>query len=509
MRSLRHVTTFALVVGAAVAGLVPGSMPAARADHDPVHTDLVVDTFADTFDGSCGDGSCSLRDAVASVPDGGSIGLPAGFFGLTRTGDDPIGEGAIELDRSMTIRGLGLTASFLDGSGLEDRLFEVRRGARVRLIDLTLLGGDVGSEAGGAIRVRRGALAVDEVTLTDNRATDGGAIAVAGPGGRLSVRRSILLDNVATAQGGAISVGAGGTLRLRRSALAGNVARQLGGAVMSSASTSVTITDTTLARNRAGDRGGALHLSGTALIDRATVARNRADRHAGVSAQPGSDVTFAGSIVADNIGVSASPQCSRRVGSRGFNIEGGGDSCRFDARGDLVRADARLRTFGPYGGPTPTIALRADSPAIDRGGVCGRWDQRGAPRRNRCDAGGYELVRCLGRPVDIVGTPGDDELSGGRGPDTFLGLAGNDEFQGSLGHDRACGNGGADLLLGGPGRDRLHAGAGDDRLEGEAGNDVLIGGPGADLLIGGPGHDVCIVDRHDRWRGCEVVRQRR
>ena len=56
-----------------------------------------------------------------------------------------------------------------------------------------------------------------------------------------------------------------------------------------------------------------------------------------------------------------------------------------------------------------------------------------------------------GRPSNIVGTPGDDELTGGREPDTFFGLGGDDEFQGSLGRDDACGGGGGDHLIGGPG----------------------------------------------------------
>jgi CSLREA domain-containing protein len=40
---------------------------------------LTVDTFEDTYDGSCTNGDCSLRDAVASVDDGGTVRLPPGF----------------------------------------------------------------------------------------------------------------------------------------------------------------------------------------------------------------------------------------------------------------------------------------------------------------------------------------------------------------------------------------------------------------------------------------------
>jgi Ca2+-binding RTX toxin-like protein len=125
----------------------------------------------------------------------------------------------------------------------------------------------------------------------------------------------------------------------------------------------------------------------------------------------------------------------------------------------------------------------ASSPAIDMGGRCSRSDQRGAPRDDRCDGGAYERVFCLGRAVNIVGTPGDDELSGGREPDAFLGLAGDDEFQGSLNDDVACGSGGDDHLIGGPGDDRLAGGRGNDVLDGEGGRDRCWGGPGRDELI--------------------------
>jgi hypothetical protein len=150
------------------------------------------------------------------------------------------------------------------------------------------------------------------------------------------------------------------------------------------------------------------------------------------------------------------------------------------------------------------MALSVRSPAADLAGDCGGRDQRGAPRDRRCDAGAYEIVRCLGRPVNIVGTPDEDELSGGRGRDVFLGMAGSDEFQGSIGRDRACGGPGDDLLIAGPGNDRFAGEAGDDRVKGEAGRDLLYAGPGRDQLVGGPGRDRCELDAADRDpRGCE------
>jgi hypothetical protein len=197
--------------------------------------------------------------------------------------------------------------------------------------------------------------------------------------------------------------------------------------------------------------------------------------------------------------------CAAALVSLGGNA-GFARGCGLRSTADHTGIDPRLRRLGAYGGPTPTMALRPDSPAVGAAGGCGEpADQRGAPRDRRCDAGAYELVRCLGRPVDIVGSRGDDELSGGRGPDVFLGLGGDDEFQGSIGKDRACGGAGDDLLIAGPGDDRFDGGRGNDRVKGERGGDWVWGGPGRDRVVGGPGEDTCQSERRDHEpRGCEV-----
>jgi hypothetical protein len=132
------------------------------------------------------------------------------------------------------------------------------------------------------------------------------------------------------------------------------------------------------------------------------------------------------------------------------------------------------------GGPTPTHALKAGSPALGHGAGCNHRDQRRAPRAD-CDSGAYELVLCLGRPTTIVGTPGPDDLSGGLGRDVFLGLGGN----------------GDDRLIGGPGDDSLAGNRGRDVLLGEGGDDILLGGRGAGVCRGGDGHDLT--------RRCETV----
>ena len=97
---------------------------------------------------------------------------------------------------------------------------------------------------------------------------------------------------------------------------------------------------------------------------------------------------------------------------------------------------------------------------------------------------------CKGIPATIVGTSGNDVLSGTPGRDVTVGLTGNDKLSGLAGND---------LICGGYGADRLHGGSGNDSLAGEQGgkvhtdhgwrisNDVLFGDAGDDFFS--PGYD--------------------
>ena len=97
--------------------------------------------------------------------------------------------------------------------------------------------------------------------------------------------------------------------------------------------------------------------------------------------------------------------------------------------------------------------------------------------------------------LNLVGTDGDDVLTGGPGADTILGGAGSDQITGGGGDDwieggNETGVGQGDHIDAGAGNDSVDGGAGDDVLAGGTGNDGLIGGDGNDQLTGGAGDDV-------------------
>ncbi|MGH2678899.1 MAG: choice-of-anchor Q domain-containing protein [Actinomycetota bacterium] len=446
---------------------------------------LTVNTYEDTFDGSCGDGDCSVRDAIAAVDPGGTVGLPPGFYALSLTGTGPE-SGDIDLARPVTIVGIGETGSFLDASALGDRVFDVS--ADVTLRHLTLLGGNHVAR-GGIIRATAGSLAVRVATLFGGRADDGGAVAVGG-NATASIDRSWISAGRAGFRGGALFVR--GATVVSRSTISENRAVGGGGAFVAP-SASLSIDDSTVSRNVA-ERGGGIHALGDVALFSSTIARNRADVGGAVLASTASEST-AGNVVFAGNDAARGPLCVRRLSSLGANVADVG-GCGLIGPGDRAGVDPRVGILRQNGGPTPTHALKTDSPAVGRASGCNPVDQRGAPRSD-CDSGAYEVVLCLGRPITIVGTPGPDELSGGPGRDVFLGLGEDDEFQGSLDADRACGGPGDDRLIGGPGNDRLAGNRGRDLLEGEGGVDRLIGGRGADVCRGGTGPDIT-------WH-CETV----
>lgn len=100
---------------------------------------------------------------------------------------------------------------------------------------------------------------------------------------------------------------------------------------------------------------------------------------------------------------------------------------------------------------------------------------------------------CFGRPATIVGTSGDDTLTGQSGvSDVIVGLGGNDTIIGGdfyegdaipgTAPDYICGGPGDDHIIGGPGNDHINGGSGNDYIKPGRGDDVANGNGGNDTL---------------------------
>ena len=465
---------------------------------------IAVNTQADEY--ATNSAACALREAIEAAnidaDFGGCTGaaagldtitLPAGTYTLSLAPTiDGNSDGDLNIESDITLDPTGVVT--IDG-GTIDRVFSTGSATAFTISDLTITRGTTPDEGAGILNA--GTLTLTGVTLTGNQAGFGG---------------------------GAIS-NAGGTVTLRNVTISGNQAD--------------------------GDGGGLNNLAGPVTLNNVTFADNVADNDAdglgdggGLHVDAG-PVTISNTLLGGNQDKSTGadpnhPDCSGSVTSGGSNLIQNTTGCTVGGTttGNITGSNPQLMALADNGGPTPTHALRKGSPAVDAGNpaapgsgatACETTDQRSIPRPQgpRCDIGSFEReqpseVQCLGRPVTMTGTSGNDVLTGTTkrdviralgGDDVIDALGGNDRVCAGAGNDRVNGRSGRDVVAGGAGNERIRGAGGDDdlrgqggrdRLKGKGGDDVLRGGPEPDALNGGGGIDTCRGGGgRDRIRRCE------
>lgn len=432
MRIVRH-----LSIAATLAGLLWAIVPAASA------ATFTVTRFDDPYPGPCRPASCTLREAVLasnSSPGPDTILAPAGDYTLILTGLD------LPISDTLTIRGVGGQA-VVDANGLQTgtRAFEIGPGVNATFEHVSARSGNPPADAdgivrGGAVRVDSGAsltmtdgivrtsnaagsssqgggiytdgqLMLNGVTVEDNQSGSGGGIYVAA-GGFAKADNSTLQNNSATSGGGI--AGTGGAL-FTRSLLTGN-SGAFGGAVETNSCGSFKFIYTTISGNYASQRGGAIYAEDAGIfLNNATVSSNDTNGAGGgvaVFYSPNGCATHVfldSTILAGNADTMGSPDCrdlsaaGNLVSSIGHNVVGDQSGCAITpAPGDQIGSsgspvDPKLMPLAPNGGPTETMALQPDSPAVEKGdrGSCEQTDQRGIAIGQDgdagCDVGAYEL----------------------------------------------------------------------------------------------------------------------
>ncbi len=283
--------------------------------------------------------------------------------------------------------------------------------------DNLTLGLNSGAEGGGIFN--EGNLTVSTSTLNNNSVTghfsDGGGIFNTNTG-TLEVINSTLSGNSAQETGGGIANG--GNSIIKNSTLSGNSAPQGGGIENFG---TMTVSNSTLSGNSASGKsntpvalannGGGIYNSRTLTLVFSTLTLNSAANGGGVFNNPSSPSlnysigSARNTIIASNLlnenGVN--PDVSGTFSSNGYNLIGDSTgSTGFGSLGDLVGTsdnpiDPRLAPLDFYGGPTQTISLLPDSPAIDAGDPTvldtdSTTDQRGLPRVSNVgsDIGAFE-----------------------------------------------------------------------------------------------------------------------
>ncbi len=302
---------------------------------------------------------------------------------------------------------------------------------------------------GGAVLNRGSTLTVVNTIFRDNEATsynegggqygnggglyiDGMAYEDVGPAGDLHLCGSIFFNNGAKQHGSAVfgyfyagstayidrchfdgntftgsPAGSGGLyhgavpLWLTNSTFSGNTALQGHGAAIqmeSSAGTEVHATNCTFHGNEAEGNAGAIFASNSPLVaTNCTFAENRADYAPAIFKGQSGSVTLTNSIFANN-GTDnefSAVACHETFADGGGNIQwpatknNGNDDT--PCTEGILFADPLLGALGDHEGPTPTLPLGADSPAIGLGTDCPTTDQTGAARAATCDAGAWEF----------------------------------------------------------------------------------------------------------------------
>ncbi len=402
---------------------------------DPFPGDGICDTDPTTPSPT---GECTLRAALEEVnglyqgyyhpadTDLQTVSVPAGTYYVyseLSVGGNVVVNGAgrdttliTGQGNAVTSVGLSATAAINDltiTNGLAASAAGIFNSGDLTLTNVAVTNNTATTNSGGGIR-NFGALTLDHVLMSGNQAEEkAGAIEnVDGSGATLTVSDSTFyrnksVDTTESHSGGAIYNGSGCTLNVKRSMFEGNSA-PLGGAIYNDGT--ALITNVTFYNNKGTTTltgGGAAifnngynpaHLS----LWNVTIAANESTipaaltnsgvidvmAHAILVENPGGDCNNSGSVSSEHHNMSSDPSgCAMMV----------------DAS-DQVITDAKVLAPADSGGATETLALPADSPAIDAGGTCTSegspllTDQRGWPRpvdgdvdgTATCDIGAFE-----------------------------------------------------------------------------------------------------------------------
>jgi len=333
--------------------------------------------FADTRGGGIRNrGTLTIADSVIS---GNASGFPGavGFGGgimnerpgtltlvNTTVSDNTTTSfgGGISNDDEATLILIKSTVSFnkssQDGGGIHSGFFDINKPSNTKVVisGSTISNNSTGAQGGGGIARLRGTLTLTDSTVSGNTSVSGG-------GGIFSAA----FDN--------------GPNRLTNCTISGNFGITGGG--IESGSGPLILANCTIAGN-----------SVTSLVGSVT-------SHGGGTSGP---LSLANTIIAGNSADSGQgPDCAGSVTSNGHNLIQNPDNCALtgDTTSNLIGIDPRLGLLTDNGGPTPTQALLAGSPAIDKGSPgqpgsggsnCPAVDQRGFPRPvgTACDIGAFE-----------------------------------------------------------------------------------------------------------------------
>jgi CSLREA domain-containing protein len=259
-----------------------------------------------------------------------------------------------------------------------------------------------GSQGGGGLYAHHGHVDISESEFIANQATNGpggGLVLDPETGISMTISQTTVSGNTAGTNGGGVAYpGDSDLLDIVDSTIDSNRAGGNGGGVWGSRlANNSTLSYSTISLNTATGNGGGLYLNADAaaslvLLSHATIAGNGAASGGGVYVNMTGTFHTAGTLIGNGTGGGNCAGTGTLV-STGFTLVQTVGACPFTSvASDVLGVNPNLGPLQNNGGPTATQAITKTSPAFDRGGGCGPFDQRGmpAPANAACDIGAYE-----------------------------------------------------------------------------------------------------------------------
>jgi len=287
--------------------------------------------------------------------------------------------------------------------------------ARLMVNNCVFDGNSADSMAGGILNFStRGTanLTVSNCMCSNNSAFDGGAIVNYAPGGIATsvVSNTTLTGNSAIEQAGragaihndAGSVGGRAMMTVRNCTLSNNSTDYAGGGIYNSAG-NLQVSNCTFSGNSANGNGGGIYTEydqAAVRIINCTFSGNSAGSGGSIYCQGDTTVTVGNTIFKRGASGENIYNAAHFV-SAGHNLSNdaaGGDNSHgsgglLNQPGDIRNTDPKIGPLADNGGPTQTMALLPNSPAIDAGNdaTAPPSDQRGYLRNGTSDIGAFEF----------------------------------------------------------------------------------------------------------------------
>lgn len=323
----------------------------------------LVDIYGLTLTGGIADQGGAIRNAgllrVSNTVIDNNIGTSGGG-GVYNEGDLTLQNCTLKNNMAAgTVPGL----SPASGGGIMSGA-----GGSVRLYNCVLSGNSTNG-SGGGVAITSGTATISDCTLSDNGANVGGALF---NGGTMTVSGTTIDRNRANKGGGIENTG---TFRMSQSTVSNNTIYYSGsgGGIHNGVGGIAKLTNCTVAFNSAGSGKGALgggfHNEGKATVTNCTIAFNRATIGGGLM-NLGS-LTMNNTIVAENVGYYdfySQFSDGRVTGSNNLIMVVSPQLLPPGLKNPITESPRfDSRKLANNGGPTLTIALDFDSPAIDKG----------------------------------------------------------------------------------------------------------------------------------------------